>query len=46
MYEDETAYDPGLCVGCEWCYYGSPRDCPQCKIIPEEDDDDEDFEDE
>ena len=45
MYDmDETAYDPGLCVGCEVCYYNSPRDCPQCKIIPEEDD--EDFEDE
>ena len=42
---DETAYDPGLCVGCEWCYYGSPRDCPQCRIS-EEDGDDEDFEDE
>jgi DNA-binding CsgD family transcriptional regulator len=39
MYED---YDPGLCVGCEWCYYGSPSDCPQCKIIPEEDEDDDD----
>lgn len=36
MYED---YDPGLCVGCEWCYWGSPQDCPQCKIIPEEDED-------
>lgn len=36
MYEDETAYDPGLCVGCEVCYF-PPRDCPQCKIIPEED---------
>lgn len=37
MYED---YDPGLCVGCEWCYWGSPQDCPQCKTIPEEDGDD------
>lgn len=38
---DKTDYDPGLCVGCEWCYYGSPRYCPQCKIIPEEDEEDE-----
>ena len=36
MYED---YDPGVCVGCDWCYWGSPQDCPQCKIIPEEDED-------
>lgn len=39
MYDDEAAYDPGLCVGCEWCWYGSPRDCPQCKIAPEDEDD-------
>lgn len=38
MYEDKTDYDAGLCVGCEVCYYGSPRDCPQCKIIPDEED--------
>jgi hypothetical protein len=43
MFDEMDDYDAGLCVGCEWCYYGSPRDCPQCKIIPEED---EDFEDE
>jgi hypothetical protein len=46
MFDEMDDYDAGLCVGCEWCYYGSPRDCPQCKIIPEENDDDEDFEDE
>lgn len=34
-----TDYDPGLCVGCEWCYYGSPQDCPQCRIIEEDGDD-------
>ena len=31
-------YDPGLCVGCEVCYF-PPRDCPQCKIAHEEEDD-------
>ena len=39
MFDEMDDYDAGLCVGCEWCYYGSPRDCPQCKIIPEEDED-------
>ena len=33
MHEED--YDPGLCVGCEWCYYGSPRDCPQCRVNPD-----------
>lgn len=38
MHEEE--YDPGLCVGCEVCYF-PPRDCPQCKIIPKEDENEE-----
>lgn len=33
MHEED--YDPGLCVGCEVCYF-PPRDCPQCKIIEED----------
>jgi hypothetical protein len=38
MHEED--YDPGLCVGCEWCYF-PPRDCPQCKIIKEDENEEE-----
>lgn len=38
MFDEMDDYDAGLCVGCEWCYYGSPRDCPQCRIIEEDED--------
>ena len=37
----EEGYDPGLCVGCEWCYWGSPQDCPQCRVNEEENDEEE-----
>ena len=33
-------YDPGLCVGCEVCYF-PPRDCPQCRVNEEENDEEE-----
>ena len=38
MFDEMDDYDAGLCVGCEWCYYGSPRDCPQCRIIEKDED--------
>lgn len=37
MNEENEDFDPGLCVGCEWCYWGSPRDCPMCKIVEPDD---------
>lgn len=41
--EEEQHYDPGLCVMCESCYWGSPKSCPQCRIVPQdEEDEDED----
>lgn len=38
MHEED--YDPGLCVGCEVCYF-TPRDCPQCKVIKEDENEEE-----
>ena len=35
MHDEE--YDPGLCVGCEVCSF-PPRDCPQCKLVPDDED--------
>lgn len=33
-------YDPGLCVECEVCYF-PPRDCPKCKMIEEDENEEE-----
>lgn len=41
MFDEMDDYDAGLCVGCEVCYYGSPRDCPQCRVIEEDENEEE-----
>lgn len=40
MFEDDVKnFDPGLCVGCQVCFWGSPRICPLCRISEEGEDD-------